>query len=121
MVRPILCSGLNNDLSKPLVEGHHQQHWTEPLRIISNTEQYQCPDMYSLNHHQSKFSLFLYNHDNGTFTQLANSVLRFQQSATRFGGDGARLRRSCNNIDLPMVVPTQNIFDQFAAWTSTIR
>lgn len=41
--------------------------------------------------------------------------------AQGFGGDGTTgLTRCCNNIDLPMEIPTQNhplpYFDQFAAW-----
>ncbi|CAH8272479.1 unnamed protein product [Arabidopsis lyrata] len=109
-----VVSSTTNPLSSPsLIEDHHQQQ--SPL--MSNTEQELSTS--SLSQHQSKFSVFLYNHDNGSFCQLPNSVSSFDQSAL-LGAQGSRLR---SNFDLPMVFPPQMQtqtplvhFDQFAPW-----
>ncbi|KAG7552148.1 Transcription factor MADS-box [Arabidopsis thaliana x Arabidopsis arenosa] len=117
-------SSTTNPLSPSLIEDHHQQ-WTEPLvNVVSNTEQELSTS--SLSQHQSKFSIFLYNHDNGSFCQLPNSVSSFDQSTSTalLGSQGTGLRsNSCNNFDLPMVFPPQMQtqtplvhFDQFAPW-----
>ncbi|KAG7552149.1 hypothetical protein ISN45_Aa06g027550 [Arabidopsis thaliana x Arabidopsis arenosa] len=118
-----VVSSTTNPLSSP--EDHHQQQWTESLvNGVSNTEQ--DLSMSSLSQHQSKFSIFLYNHDNGSFCQLPNSVSSFDQSTSTalLGSQGTGLRsNSCNNFDLPMVFPPQMQtqtplvhFDQFAPW-----
>ncbi|XP_020876964.1 agamous-like MADS-box protein AGL53 isoform X2 [Arabidopsis lyrata subsp. lyrata] len=112
-----VVSSTTNPLSSP--EDHHQQQWTESLvNGVSNTEQ--DLSMSSLSQHQSKFSIFLYNHDNGSFCQLPDSVSSFDQSAL-LGAQGSDLR---SNFDhLPMVFPPQMQtqtplvhFDQFAPW-----
>ncbi|KAG7556760.1 Transcription factor MADS-box [Arabidopsis suecica] len=112
-----VVSSTTNPLSSP--EDHHQQQWTESLvNGVSNTEQ--DLSMSSLSQHQSKFSIFLYNHDNGSFCQLPDSVSSFDQSAL-LGAQGSDLR---SNFDhLPMVFPPQMQtqtplvhFDQCAPW-----
>ncbi|CAH2064647.1 unnamed protein product [Thlaspi arvense] len=53
----------------------------------------------SLDNHQSKFSIFLYNHDNGSFFQLDDSV--YQAMATYDNpsmGQGFGLRSCSNNM-----------------------
>ncbi|CAE6124719.1 unnamed protein product [Arabidopsis arenosa] len=110
-----VVSSTTNPLSSP--EDHHQQ-WTEPLvNGVSNTEQELSTS--SLSQHESKFSVFLYNHDNGSFYQVPDSVSSFNQSL--LGAQGSGLR---SNFDLPMVFPPQMQtqapplvhFDQFAPW-----
>ncbi|CAL9231716.1 unnamed protein product [Arabidopsis halleri] len=111
-----VVSSTTNPLSSPsLIEDHHQQQWTEPL--MSKTEQDLSTS--SLSQHQSKFSVFLYNHENGSFYQVPDSVSSFDQSAL-LGAQGSGLR---SNFDLPMVFPPQKQtqtplvhFDQFAPW-----
>jgi len=64
-------SSTTNPLSSP--ENHHNQQWTEPLENgVSNTEQELSTS--SLSQHQSKYSVFLYNHDNGSFYQVPDSI-----------------------------------------------
>ncbi|CAL9231714.1 unnamed protein product [Arabidopsis halleri] len=117
-----VVSSTTNPLSSP--EDHHQQ-WTESLvNGVSNTEQDLSTS--SLSQHHSKFSVFLYNHDNGSFYQVPDSVSSFDQSTSTalLGAQGTGLRsNSCNNFDLPMVFPPQMQtqtplvhFDQFAPW-----
>ncbi|CAE6124740.1 unnamed protein product [Arabidopsis arenosa] len=117
-----VVSSTTNPLSSP--EDHHQQ-WTEPLvNGVSNTEQELSTS--SLSQHQSKISVFLYNHDNGSFYQVPDSVSSFDQSTSTalLGAQGTDLRsNSCNNFDLPMVFPPQMQtqtplvhFEQFAPW-----
>jgi len=111
-------SSTTNPLSPPpsLIEDHHDHHqWAEPL---SNTEQDLSTS--SMSQTQSKISVFLYNHDDGSFCQIPNSVSSFEQS-TLLGEQGSGLG---SNFDLPpMVFPPQVQtqtplvpFDQFAPW-----
>lgn len=87
---------------------------------VSNTEQ----DLSTspLSQHQSKFSVFLYNHDNCSFYQVPDSVSSFDSltSTGLLGEQGSGLGSS---FDLPMVFPPQMQtqtplvpFDQFAPW-----
>ncbi|KAJ4884050.1 AGAMOUS-like 53 [Raphanus sativus] len=68
--------------------------------------------------HPSNFSILLFNHDNGTFTQLANSSAlppSFEQPMIPFNQDygtnyldlllGEQDMRSCYNFDLPIPPP----------------
>ncbi|KAG2322162.1 hypothetical protein Bca52824_015375 [Brassica carinata] len=67
----------------------------------------------SMNHPQSKFSILLYNHEDGTFTQLSNSCAlpSFEQVQSQIPCDqdygyldlllGEQGMRGCNNFDLP--------------------
>ncbi|XP_010495530.1 PREDICTED: agamous-like MADS-box protein AGL93 [Camelina sativa] len=76
--------------------------------------------------HQSKVSVFLYNHDNGSFCQLSHSVSGFDpsMSTASLGAQGLCLRS--NDSDLPMVFPPQMQtqtpplvhFDQFVGWNN---
>ncbi|CAD5332839.1 unnamed protein product [Arabidopsis thaliana] len=64
-------SSTTNPLSSP--EDHQQQQWTEPwVNGVSNTEQ----DLSTspLSNHQSKYSVFVYNHDSGSFYQVPDSI-----------------------------------------------
>ncbi|CAH8272378.1 unnamed protein product [Arabidopsis lyrata] len=114
-----VVSSTTNPLSFPV--DHHQQ-WTKPLvNGVPNAEKDLSTS--SLNQHQSKFSVFLYNHDNGSFYQVPDSVSSFDQSTSTalLGAQGSGLR---SNFDLPMVFPPQMqkqapplvLFDQFAPW-----
>ncbi|KAG7610535.1 Transcription factor MADS-box [Arabidopsis suecica] len=114
----LAVSSTTNPLSPPpsLIEDHHDHHqWAEPL---SNTEQDLSTS--SMSQTQSKISVFLYNHDDGSFCQIPNSVSSFEQS-TLLGEQGSGLG---SNFDLPpMVFPPQVQtqtplvpFDQFAPW-----
>ncbi|XP_019097413.1 PREDICTED: agamous-like MADS-box protein AGL53 [Camelina sativa] len=81
----------------------------------------------ALRQHQSKVSVILYNHDNGSFYQLPHSVSSFDPSMSTalLGAQGLCLRS--NDSDLPMVFPPQIQtqtpplvhFDQFAGWNQT--
>ncbi|CAE6123273.1 unnamed protein product [Arabidopsis arenosa] len=116
-----VVSSTTNPLSSPsIIEDHHQTL----VNGVSNTEQELSTS--SLSQHQSKFSVFLYNHDNGSFYQVPDSVSSFDQSTSTalLGAQGTDLRsNSCSNFDLPMVFPPQMQtqtpivhFDQFAPW-----
>ncbi|EOA22975.1 hypothetical protein CARUB_v10003716mg [Capsella rubella] len=106
------CRAVSSSTKDP-----HQQ-WTKTEQDLSTSSLSQ--------HHQSKFSVFLYNHGNGSFCQLPDSVSSFDPSTstTLLGTQGSGLRSNCNNFDLPMVFPPQMQtqsslvhFDQFAGWT----
>ncbi|CAF2054332.1 hypothetical protein HID58_069580 [Brassica napus] len=71
----------------------------------------------------SKFSILLYNHDNGDFTELANNSSGFEQPSSCNQGYGSNyldlllgeqqrmMMASCNNFDIPL--PFSNTFHQF--------
>ncbi|XP_024006833.1 agamous-like MADS-box protein AGL93 [Eutrema salsugineum] len=85
--------GFTTHLSPSLIEDPHHQQWTQD----------------SLTNNQSKFSIFLYNHDNNSFSQLGDSVSSFDQataplSMDLLGPQGFNLR-SCSNNN--MVIPPQ--------------
>ncbi|XP_010495396.2 PREDICTED: agamous-like MADS-box protein AGL53 [Camelina sativa] len=80
--------------------------------------------------HQSKVSLFLYNHDNGSFCQLPDSVSTFDpsMSSASLGAQGSFLTSNNFDLPIPMVFPplmqTQtpplvHFDDQFADWNQT--
>ncbi|KAL1207455.1 Agamous-like MADS-box protein AGL53 [Cardamine amara subsp. amara] len=72
--QPLMNHKHEQDLSHtggftPLLIDDHNQQWTESLMGgVSSTEQTLMTS--SLNQQQNKFSLFLYNHGNGSFCQL---------------------------------------------------
>ncbi|VVB15227.1 unnamed protein product [Arabis nemorensis] len=97
---------LINSSTSPVVDPPHHQ-WTEPLvRLMS-----------SMNHHHDhkKFSIFLYNHENGNFTQLASSFdqsFKNLSSTDLLGAHGFGGWNNNNNIiDLPPP-PMHISFDQ---------
>ncbi|KAG7603611.1 Transcription factor MADS-box [Arabidopsis thaliana x Arabidopsis arenosa] len=60
-------SSTTNPFSSP------DQQWTEPLvNGVSNTEEDLSTS--SLSQHESKYSVFLYNHDNGSVYQVPDSI-----------------------------------------------
>ncbi|KAL1198875.1 Agamous-like MADS-box protein AGL53 [Cardamine amara subsp. amara] len=76
--QPLMNHKHEQDLSHtggftPLLIDDHNQQWTESLMGgVSSTEQTLMTS--SLNQQQNKFSLFLYNHGNGSFCQLPDYV-----------------------------------------------
>ncbi|ESQ37475.1 hypothetical protein EUTSA_v10002808mg [Eutrema salsugineum] len=57
---------------------------TDTLMNLSNDQTSSSFATDSLSHHQSKVSIFLYNHENATLTQLADSVPSYDQALTPY-------------------------------------
>ncbi|XP_010424369.1 PREDICTED: agamous-like MADS-box protein AGL93 [Camelina sativa] len=94
---------------------------------VSKTEQDLSTPSLTQQHRQSKVSVFLYNHENGSFCQLPDSVSSFDpsMSTASLGAQGLFLRS--NDSDLSIVFPPQMQtqtpplvhFVQFAGWNQT--
>ncbi|ESQ32199.1 hypothetical protein EUTSA_v10005452mg [Eutrema salsugineum] len=96
-------SGFTTHLSPSLIEDPHHQSLTT--------------------NHQSRFSTFLYNHDNNSFYQLGDSVSRFDQATAPLSMDllGPQGFNS-NNMVIPPQMQTLNPlfhYDQFGGWNQT--
>ncbi|XP_010480813.1 PREDICTED: agamous-like MADS-box protein AGL53 [Camelina sativa] len=77
--------------------------FTPDPSLMSGTEQ----DLSLSQQHQGKVSVFLYNHDNGSFYQLPDSVSSFDPSTSSasLGAQGSFLTSNNFDLPIPMVFP----------------